>query len=140
MDRLDEQVVIPARKIQDSEARLAFILRAHALNAGGASGDSGNPQTIVVEELTGLSPDHRAVIEARKRTYVHLLRDTLDELAQAGRLRPGMDVTALAYAAIGSIMWIARWWRPDGRLTLSAVADDLAQFFLLGVLSPRPVS
>jgi AcrR family transcriptional regulator len=138
MDRLDEQVVVPARKIADPQARLAFMLRAHAMNAGGASGDAGNPQTIVVDELTGLTPEHRASVEARKRAYVHMLRETLEELTATGRLADGLDDTAATFAAIGAVMWIARWWRPDGRLSLEEVADNLANLVLSGVLASPP--
>jgi AcrR family transcriptional regulator len=134
MDRLDEQVIAPAAAIADPLERLEAILKAHVQNAGRASREDGNPLTIVVDEPGGLTPEHRKVIEGRKRAYLDLLRGTLGELEVQGRLTEGVDVTAAAFAAIGAIMWIGRWWRPDGRLSLEETAEQVAAVLLNGVL------
>lgn len=134
MDRLEEAVINPAAGIADPRTRLEAIVKAHVQNAGRAARDHGNPLTIVVDELAGLTPAHRKVIERRKRAYVDLLRGTLDELAADGRLNPGVDTTAAAFAIIGAVMWVARWWRPDGQLSLEGVSERAAVVMLSGVL------
>lgn len=134
MERLETAVMRPAAAIADPCARLEAIFKAHVQNAGRAARGQGNPLTVVVDELDGLTPAHRQLIEARKRAYFDLLRDTLQELADQGGLSPGVDVTAAAFAAIGAIMWVARWWRPDGRFSLEETADQVARMLLNGVL------
>lgn len=134
MDRLNIQVIQPALALEDPLARLTAILKAHVVNSGGASTASGNPLSIIVDELDGLTEAHRQQVEARKRIYLDLLRDTLTALAREDRLRSGIDITAAAFAFIGAIMWIARWWRPDGRLTLEETADQVTALLLNGAL------
>jgi AcrR family transcriptional regulator len=134
MDELEEAVMRPARGIAEPGERLRAIFRSHVENAGRAARVNGNPLAVVVDDLGGLTAEHRKEIDERKRAYLELLRGTLEELAVAGRLRPGLDATAASFAAIGAIMWVARWWRPDGRLGLEETADQIATMLIAGVL------
>jgi hypothetical protein len=134
MDRLNVQVIQPALALEDPLTRLTAILKAHAINSGGAATASGNPLSIIVDELAGLTEVHRRQVEARKRIYLDLLRDTLTALAGEGRLRANVDITAAAFSFIGAIMWIARWWRPSGRLSLDETVDQVTALLLRGAL------
>jgi hypothetical protein len=50
------------------------------------SGASG-AITIVLEEMTALTPAHRRLITGRKRAYLDFIRQTLRQLAAEGKLR-----------------------------------------------------
>jgi TetR/AcrR family transcriptional regulator, cholesterol catabolism regulator len=134
MDRLAETVTDPGRAIADPYERLETMVRLHVRNIGEAQTEHGNPITMVVNESAGLSDEHRAEIDARKRDYVDLMRHTLDELSAAGRLREGMDTTVAAFSLIGMVIWITHWHRPGGRLSFEAVEDQLVGLALNAVL------
>ncbi len=92
--------------------------------------------TIVVDEAGGLSPTHRRKIDQRRRAYVDLVRDTLQQLKEEGKLRE-VDVTVAAFSLLGMILWLSRWYRPDGRLTPEQVAEEITKIALGGLLRPQ---
>jgi hypothetical protein len=99
--------------------------------------------SILVNELEGLTPEQQGTIRARQLAYVHFIRDTLQALHAEGRLND-VDATAGAFAIVGMVLWLARWFRPDGRLDQRDVIADLARLALYGVLAdtcaPRAVA
>ena len=138
MDSLEEQVIIPAREVADAEQRLRTIILKHVQLITSRSTPYGmNPVTIVVDEVAGLAPEHRRKINERKRVYVDLIRDTLVQLKAEGKLRD-VDVTAAAFSMLGMILWVSRWYKPEGRLTSEEISQEVTKIALGGVLAPSP--
>ena len=137
LDELDAAVIMPARAIADAESRLRSIIHNHVrLITSHSTAQGYNPVTIVVDEVAGLTPAHRRKIDERKRVYVDLIRETLKQLKDEGRLRD-LEVTAAAFSLLGMILWLSRWYHPDGRLTPEQVADEISKMALGGVLRPQ---
>lgn len=133
MDQLEVDVVRPAFEVADPLERLRVIVRNHVLNIGRVATNAGNPLSIVVDEPAGLSADHRQLIDRRKRAYFEFLRDTLQTLKDQGRLASDADASVLAFNIIGMVVWVARWRRSDGRLSLEEVADQITRMAVAGV-------
>ncbi|HMV82532.1 MAG TPA: TetR/AcrR family transcriptional regulator [Blastocatellia bacterium] len=134
MDTLEAAVLNPAREVADAEQRLRLIVTNHSMLIARASNDEGHdPVTILVEEEMGLSPAHRRRIKERKREYLELVRGSLEELQAEGKLKE-IDITAAAFSLLGMIHWLARWFRPDGRLSREQVAEELCKIALGGML------
>ena len=70
------------------------------------------------------------------RAYFDLVRGTLVELRSAGRLRD-VDPTVATFSLIGTILWLPRWFRQNGRLSREQVANEIANIALGGLLRPR---
>jgi AcrR family transcriptional regulator len=137
MDRLEENVITPARAITDAEKRLRSIIINHARLITGGSGPDGNsPVTIVVDEVSGLAPAQLRKINQRKRAYLDLVRGTLQQLKDEGKLKD-VDVTVAAFSLFGMLLWLSRWFQPDGRLTSEQVADEINKIALGGLLRPQ---
>jgi len=134
MDSLYRDVIIPARAISDPELRLRTIITNHARLITSNSGPQGNnPVTILVDETAGLMPVHRRKVNQRKRSYVDMIRQTLTELRDEGKLRD-VDITAASFSLLGMIIWLSRWYNPRGRLTPDQVAEDITRIALGGLL------
>jgi len=134
MDTLEATVVKPAGDIADAEQRLRFIITSHSMLIARSSNDEGHdPVTILVEEELGLSPAHRRKIKQRKRVYLDVVRGTLEQLQAEGKLKD-VNVTAAAFSLLGMIMWLARWFRPDGQLSREQVAEEICKIALGGLL------
>jgi hypothetical protein len=72
------------------------------------------------------------------RLYFDLVRDTLAGVKAEGRLRD-VDLTVAAFSILGMILWLPRWFRPDGALTAEQVSEEIARLALGGVLlEPTP--
>jgi AcrR family transcriptional regulator len=129
MDMVDEDVIAPAREIQDAEERLRTIIDRHAkrlLEVGGAV-------TILLEEMAALTPAHQRTVRNRKRAYFELVRQTLEQLAAQGKLRD-VNPTVAAFSLFGMILWISRWYRREGELTPQEILRDFHQIAMSAVL------
>jgi AcrR family transcriptional regulator len=132
LERVRDDVVIPAQAIRDPEERLRQIVLRHAriaTNGRGAVAHLG-------DELRALPAAARRQIEERMRFYFDLIRDTLTELEANGRLRD-IDPTVGAFSLMGMILWLPRWFRQDGRLSQERVANEIADLAMAGLVQPR---
>jgi TetR/AcrR family transcriptional regulator, cholesterol catabolism regulator len=132
LDKVRDEVLTPIRGIRDPEERLRQLIVRHARITTRGQGAVAH----LGDEIRALPPGARRQIEQRMRIYLDLLRDTLDELRSAGRLRR-IDSTVAAFSVIGMILWLPRWFRHDGRLTQEQVADGIASLALGGLVAPN---
>jgi len=128
MDRL-ESWIERARVLEDAQERLRSVIHDHA---AGITSD-GTSITLLVDAVDALSPDHRRRIRDRQRAYVGFIQSTLCELRREGRLID-VDPSVAAFALLGSVMWIARWYRRDGRLSGEQIADEITALGLSSIL------
>jgi AcrR family transcriptional regulator len=129
MEQLDEEVVRPARAIPDAATRLRFMLASHARLVTRGQG----AVTILVDEITALSPAQHRKITRHKRAYFDFLRDTLEELKAEGKLLD-VNTTAAAFTLLGMVLWPSRWFRQDGALTSEQVAEEIVKIAFQGLL------
>jgi len=132
LDRVRDEVIVPARALRDPEARLRQLVIRHASIATQGRGAIAQ----LVDEVRALPPPARKRIEERMRAYFDLVRGTLVELRSAGRLRD-VDPTVATFSLIGTILWLPRWFRQNGRLSREQVANEIANIALGGLLRPR---
>lgn len=136
LDSLEEQVILPARAILDAEQRLRTIIANHVrLITSRSTTQGNNPVTIVVDEVAGLTVPQRRKIDQRKRAYVELIREALTQLKDEGKLRE-LDVTAATFSLLGMILWLSRWYSPEGRLSPEQVSEEVTKIALSGLLRP----
>ena len=128
MDMVDSQVLEPASQIADAEQRLRFILIRHA-----GMTDHVKAITILAEEVAALNEQDRQSIVNRKRRYIDCVRSTLQELSDEGKLRD-LDVSVATLNLFAMVLGLARWYRPNGKLSAMAVAEQTASLLLGGLL------
>jgi len=132
LERVRDEVLLPARAIRDPEERLRQIVLRH----GRIATDGRGAVAHLGDEIRSLPPSARRQIEERMRMYFDLLRDTLRELRSQGRLRD-IDPTVAAFSLLGMILWLPRWFRQDGRLSQEQVAGELAKVAVGGLVRTR---
>jgi AcrR family transcriptional regulator len=137
LERVRDEVIVPVRTVRDPEERLRQLIVRHARIATRGQGAIAH----LGDEIRALPSSGRRQIERRMRIYFDLVRDTLVELKAAGRLRD-VDPTVATFGLIGMILWLPRWFRQGGRLDQEAVANEIANFALGGLLAParRPAA
>ena len=129
LDELDEEVATPAASIPDSVERLQFIIRSHAQLVTRGQGAI----TILVDEITALTPAQNRIITRRKREYFNRLRELMKLLKSEGKLQD-VDTTAATFSLLGMISWLSRWFRQNGSLTEEQVAEQISRIALNGLL------
>ena len=134
LDRVRDDVIAPVRGMRDPEERLRELVVRHACIATHGRGAVAQ----LVDEIRALPAANRKVLEERMRLYFDLVRDTLKELRALGRLR-NVDPTVATFGLIGTILWLPRWFRQNGRLSQEQVANQIADIALGGLLRTRPM-
>lgn len=131
----DRDVDRPARRIADPLQRLHFIIRNHLYNVGRHRTETQNPVTILLDDPAAVTPSTASLLVKRKRKYYALLRDTLDALEKRGQLAD-IDPTVAAFSLVGMILWLARWHRTGGRLSLDEIVTQMTAFAMRAVIPP----
>ena len=132
LERLEDEVVAPARRLRDPEARLRQMLTAYVRVVTRAEGVVAQ----LFHERRALPPSMRKVVNDEERRYFHVVRDTLKELKKSGRLRD-VDISIAALSIIGMIQWMPRWFRPNGRLGVEGAARAITDLAIASVIKPR---
>ena len=132
LDELEEEVITPAHSIADTAARLRFIIASHARLVTRGEGAI----TILVDEITALTPAQNRKITRRKRAHFDRLRQVLNKLKSEGRLHD-LDTTVATFSLLGMINWLSRWFRQDGALTEEQIAEEIVKIALSGLLRPE---
>jgi len=133
MDAIEMQVVEPARAIDDPVERLRTILSNHIH----LFDKYGTHVTILIDEVSALTPAHREHIVKRKRGYLDFMRSTLQELKDAGKMR-NLNVSITALNMLSTVVGMARWYNTDGKLSLDDVSNNTVSWILGGILVDAP--
>jgi AcrR family transcriptional regulator len=128
MDWLEQDVIEPARAEADPRRRLDLIVRRH----GRELLNGRRVISILFDEAASLTPKHRQQIQERKRVYFDLVRDTLQELKAKGLLRD-VNPTVASFSLFGVLMWLPRWYQPEGRLSADQVLEEITKLVFGGL-------
>ena len=88
---------------------------------------------LAVDEMRSLLPADRARVARRKRSYLGLIRERLERLARAGKLRD-VDITAATHTLAGMVLWLPKWYRQPGRLSAAQMANEITRLAMHAVL------
>jgi AcrR family transcriptional regulator len=113
--------------------QLGYVIREHVRVMTDTL--QGSPLAF---EVTALSPAHQREIIAGRDAYERALRETIERGMQAGEFRV-TDPKVAAFAILGAINWIARWYQPGGPLEAQGLGERFAEQLLKGLTcSPPP--
>lgn len=92
--------------------------------------------TVLVEDADHLPPPARAEVRRLEQQLVGLLQQLLHEI-DPRRFADRTSAGTHAMLIYGMLNWTYTWYRPSGRLSLDALADQATQLCLHGV-DPLP--
>lgn len=107
--------------------QLSYLIREHVRIMTDTL--EGSPLAF---EVPALSSRRRAEIVAGRDRYERLLRDLVNAGIKAGELRD-VDAKVAVFGVLGSINWIARWYRPEGRMRAPELGRQFADYLLNGL-------
>lgn len=132
MDVFEERVLLPVLAIADPVERLkACMERNIQLVTEGWSKEV----TIILHEHETLTGAARQRINARKKRYVQFLESSFEEAMRAGRIRR-VEPRVAAFAFLGQVLWIYKWFRPDGKIPADRLAREMLDLFFGGLEIP----
>ena len=122
-----ERILAGARAQETAAEQLAHLIREHVRVMTDTL--EGSPLAF---EVTALSAERqRAVIAGRDR-YERALRRVIARGVEQREFRHVNPKTA-AFAILGAINWIARWYRPEGSLGTDELGREFADHLIGGL-------
>ena len=129
MDLFEEEVLSQVESIDDPLVRLkATMAKNITLVTRGWSKEI----TIILHEHATLHGPAGKRINARKKRYVRFLESSFQEAIDRGLIRP-VNPKVAAFAFLGMVLWIYKWFRPDGALTDEQVAAGMIDLMFTGL-------
>jgi len=89
--------------------------------------------TALFMDLQPLTPAHLQKVIAKRDRFDRGIRRVLQEGMDAGMFAPG-DPKLLAFAILGAVNWIPRWFDPHGAAPSLTIAEAFADFLVTGLL------
>jgi len=129
MDVFEEQVLSQVLPIADPLERLKKCMERNILLV--TKGWS-KEITIILHEHATLTGEARAQINARKKRYVRFLETSFAEAIRAGEIRPVHPKVA-AFSFLGMVLWIYKWFRPDGAVAEEQLVGEMQNLFFGGL-------
>ena len=136
MDVFEEQVLSKVTSLEDPVERLRECMR---LNIHLVTHGWSKEVTIILHEHATLTGESREFIDNRKKDYVRFLEGSFAEAVKQGRIRP-VHPTVAAFSFLGMVLWIYKWYRPDGRLSEAELSDGMVDLLFTGLVTPVPPS
>lgn len=87
------------------------------------------------EKWDVLRPSRRRELKTLERQYDDMLQGILREGIDDGLFRADMDVKITAFAMVGMLFHMSRWYSPEGRLSVEEVVNNFVNVVFNGVLS-----
>ncbi len=124
-DRFNAEVGPLAASSEPGPVRLREMIRAHVGVVTSAQKDAA----VFLHEWRFLSQDRREQMAARRDAYEALFRQAIADGSATGDFEP-VDPRLTAMAILSALNGIATWYRPEGPLTPTQIADQHADLFL----------
>jgi AcrR family transcriptional regulator len=89
---------------------------------------------VLLTDLEDLTAEQRKTYVRMRDKFERGVRKIIDQGMASGEFRK-IDPRLAGFAILGSINWMPKWYRPDGKLSADSLADGFADFFMhaLGV-------
>ena len=129
MDVFEEKVLSQVVSIADPLERLKLCMEKNVLLV---THGWSKEVTIILHEHATLTGEARAQINARKKRYVRFLESSFAEAVRDGRIRP-VNPKVAAFAFLGMVLWIYKWFRPDGAVGEEELAREMQDLFFGGL-------
>jgi hypothetical protein len=88
---------------------------------------------VFFHDFRSLSGERRSSIVEARDVYDELVRRLIRDGQAQKIICPDIDPKAVTFAIMGSLNWIYQWYKPGGRLSASAVAEEFADLIVTGI-------
>lgn len=127
LDRMLAAALATADSAEPAAERLRQVIAAH-LDATLNEVDGAGAHA----EVESLPPTLRRRITAKRDQYESTVRSIVASGVRRREFR-SCDPALVTRALLGALNWTSRWYRPEGRLTARALADEFGDYLTRGL-------
>jgi AcrR family transcriptional regulator len=121
------RIIRGTRKLDTASEQLAFVIQEHVRVMTDTL--EGSPLAF---EVGAFSPERQQQIIAARDKYERAVRRIIERGIDDGEFR-AVDAKIAVFAILGSINWIARWYRPEGSLHAEELGQQFAEHLVGGL-------
>ena len=89
---------------------------------------------ISIEDKKFLKAELNELVKESERATYRLYRSLIEELKVDGRLKQ-LDTNTAVFGIVGMINWLYHWYRPEKRLTIDEIAEQITGILFHGLLN-----
>ncbi|MFZ5560284.1 MAG: TetR/AcrR family transcriptional regulator [Pseudomonadota bacterium] len=133
IERITASIVEATATETDPLKRMRAAIQAHVDEL--LSGD--DMTYVLLFEWRALRGDAAGKIIAERDRYERVWAAMLDALKVKGFIRPDVDIEVMRLIGLGAVNWVATWYKPTGRYSVSDIADAIWSMLSRGVLDAK---
>lgn len=144
-DLLFAVVKEPAERILDEVQQIAELdlpasekLRQAALTHARILDETFVYASVYLQEIAGRQRYEEWA--ERDRLYLRALTSIIQEGVDQGTFASNIPPRTATLAFIGALNWMTHWYKPDGALPASTIAEQICSLFLNGAITRRGVT
>jgi len=88
---------------------------------------------ILIEDKKSLGPELLNLVKNKEKAIYKFYYDILKEIKDQNKLRE-IEMTTAVFAIIGQINWLYHWYKPEGRLDIEEVAENIIDMVMFGLI------
>jgi AcrR family transcriptional regulator len=88
---------------------------------------------VFFHDFRSLSGERRRTIVEARDVYDELVRRLIRDGQEQKIICPDIDPKSSSFAIMGALNWIYQWYKPQGKLSATAIADEFADFVVAGL-------
>ena len=92
-----------------------------------------NEMKVLSHEANSIGGDFLKKVNSKKRQYVDLAMDLLDEIARKYGVK-GLDTRVATFSLFGMMNWIYNWYNPRKDVDVAGLSQNMTRIFLSGFL------
>jgi TetR/AcrR family transcriptional regulator, cholesterol catabolism regulator len=96
--------------------------------------------SIYYHDVDQLSGPRLKDIVRRRKTHETWVREQITAAQERGEVNAELDPALLTNCLFGTMIWVYRWYRPNGNARRDAVVDHVTRFALAGVIGAGTVA
>ena len=86
---------------------------------------------VVIYEIYSLEEEYAKIIEPKQREYLRFFKDVLTQIIEKSGNKT--DVTMATFSLVGTLNWVVKWYKPEGRMSPAVLAENISTFYLRGL-------
>jgi len=95
-----------------------------------------NEMKVLSHEANSISRDFFKKVNSKKRQYVDLAMELIEEIARKYRVK-GIDVRVATFSLFGMMNWIYNWYNPRKDVDVAGLSQNITRIFLSGFLGDK---
>jgi hypothetical protein len=95
-----------------------------------------NEMKVLSHEATSIGGDFFKKVNSKKRQYVDLAMELIEEIARKYRVK-GIDIRVATFSLFGMMNWIYNWYNPRKDVDVAGLSQNITRLFLSGFLGDK---